>query len=111
MTFEKTYGELKDGDKVYIQGYLFTIKNVKRYFNESNKDVVKFTGICTNCNSKMNGATYGGMASLKITCVLKKLIIIGKLKGIKKQIQKSNNNDLKLLDGTKNKIDFRIKTQ
>ena len=69
-----TYGELKNGDKIYLQGKLFEVHNI-RLVNGYNGKVIRFNGYCTPDNrnndirkSMYNGGTYG--AYTWVTCTI-----------------------------------------
>ncbi len=76
-----TYGELKNGDKIYLQGYLFQIENITfnnpAYFGgvkDNTKSVIRFTGKCTADkrnddirHTMYNGGVYGGADWLQAT--------------------------------------------
>jgi len=77
-----TYGELQNGDRIWIQGYRFTVANVRisskasQITVGSNKepnraDVIRFEGIAdpdsTIARTSYNGGTYGAYADVSCT--------------------------------------------
>lgn len=70
----KTGYELKNGDVVYVQGFLMTVKNVRLEKFDSSRtspDVIRFEGVCTDDKrndsirrTSYNGGTYGQLARL-----------------------------------------------
>lgn len=77
LTIIRTYGELKDGDIVTIQGYRFRIDGIRvasragektTMHSEPNRaDVIRFTGIALDSTLKgtgYDGGTYGGYADV-----------------------------------------------
>jgi hypothetical protein len=74
-----TYGQLKNGDVVYIQGYRFRVDGIRisskagektTMHSEPNRaDVIRFTGIALDSSligSGYDGGTYGGYADVQI---------------------------------------------
>jgi hypothetical protein len=67
------YDEVKDGDRVWVQGYRFTARNVRVLpaYNDPGVLVVRFEGRCDPtadiANTSYNGGTYGGRVDLKVT--------------------------------------------
>lgn len=62
------YSELKDGDRIYLQGHLFKVMNVRLVdtFSKENPKVVRFKGVCTEDkfnddirHTAYDGGTYG----------------------------------------------------
>jgi hypothetical protein len=77
MTKKTTYGELKNGDVVIVQGYRFTVANIHvagrkgeqwTMHGEPNRaDVIRFTGMTTDkslAGTPYNGGTYGAYADV-----------------------------------------------
>jgi hypothetical protein len=85
MTTHKiTYGELQNGDQIYLCGYLFTAENVRNIgpvedspgiIEQYGLDVIRFTGRVVDghpANEKIkgtgyDGGTYGGRCKVAIT--------------------------------------------
>lgn len=74
---ETTYGELKNGDWVLIQGFAFIVTNIRVASRKGEKtsmhgkpnraDVIRFEGFTENDQLKAtsyNGGTYGGYADV-----------------------------------------------
>jgi len=77
-TVDSKYGELKNGDKIFLQGYLFEVTNIRLAdtYNIDNPKVVRFEGRCTSDerndsirNTGYNGGTYGAYPWVKCTIV------------------------------------------
>ena len=77
MTKKTTYGELKNGDVVIVQGYRFTVANIRVaspagavdgiHDAPNRADVIRFTGMTTDASiarTSYNGGTYGGYADV-----------------------------------------------
>lgn len=73
-----THGELKNGMKVWVQGHLFTVENIRvipaaqfkpmHGGHDNNENVIRFTGRIEDEKEELyktgyNGATYGAVAS------------------------------------------------
>jgi hypothetical protein len=59
-------GDLKGGEKVYVQGFIFEVVKPRFFTTTEGLEVVRFKGICTNneINDSIrktlyNGGTYG----------------------------------------------------
>lgn len=76
-TIIRTYGELRNGDEVYIQGYRFRVDGIRvasragekttMHAEPNRADVIRFTGIAldpTLKGSGYDGGTYGRYADL-----------------------------------------------
>lgn len=75
-----TYGEIRNGDRVYVQGYRFIVENVHVAARAGDRrlswqepltdDVIRFTGRCADdcgiSRTGYNGGTYGGYAFVKV---------------------------------------------
>ena len=69
-----TYGELENGMKVWVGGYLFEVCNVRSMVLKG-LETVRFEGRCVDpeCDisrTGYNGGTYGGVASYPCTIVV-----------------------------------------
>jgi hypothetical protein len=74
-SLELTYGDVQNGDRVWIQGYLFEVRNLRRYPKASNPtytdDVIRFDGIVVDrsvdiAGSGYDGGVYGGYAFVAV---------------------------------------------
>ena len=56
-----TYGKLRNGSKIYIQGYLFKVTNLRRTKTPKGT-VIRFKGVCTadERNDSIRGTMYNG---------------------------------------------------
>jgi len=72
-TQTKTYGELQNGDRVYIQGHLFQVASIVRgkVENVPPVEVVRFIGFLDESdplyNTSYNGGIYGAINELQCT--------------------------------------------
>lgn len=76
----QTYGQLVNGDRVVLQGYIFTVRNIRiieeqRSFKWDGagpgRGVVRFTGICEPGSqlehTGYNGGTYGAYVHVPVS--------------------------------------------
>lgn len=76
-TITKTGYTLENGDRVFVQGYIFTVCDVQLLKGwETTETVVRFKGICTGhaqnsdiMKTSYNGGRYGQLARLPYTCL------------------------------------------
>lgn len=76
-----TYGEIRNGDRVRIQGYTFAVENLRiaakageaNYIHQPphRADVIRFTGRVVDpaadiARTGYNGGTYGGYADVRV---------------------------------------------
>lgn len=71
---EITFGELKNGDIIYNQGYEFIATDVRRVLLTTGGDAIRYKGVCTDSDRNnsirdtgYNGGTYGALAQLRTT--------------------------------------------
>lgn len=60
-----TYGELKNGDKVILEGTVFEVAYLRRFDLSPGRTAVRFAGFVVDKNDALyntgfNGGTYGG---------------------------------------------------
>lgn len=74
ITRETTYGELKEGDRIWLQGHEFKVTDLTKT-EEDGKTSIRFKGVCTSHasndnirNTMYNGGSYGAWSG--ITCAV-----------------------------------------
>jgi len=68
-----TYGKLRNGDKIFIQGYLLKVTKLKRH-KDSRGEIIRFNGVCTQDkrndpirHTAYNGGRYGAYEWVRAT--------------------------------------------
>ena len=71
MSKQTTYGNIKNGDQVWIQGHLFTVSDLHTETVHGLSGVIRFTGTLPESDdlfhTPYNGGQYGGIISLPCT--------------------------------------------